>query len=984
MKQARSIRSDLFILVVFIAFVPLAVYLLFDILSLTRELNRNVHKSYIDVIEHYGKDLNIFLTDRFVDLKLLSQNPTLKSPSAGYDDKMAEIYKVQDYYHYFDDITVMSLDGEAVLSTSYSFYSDLSKTRWFLDAKKGKSVVTDPYRALSGKDLMIRFFIPVLDNGKIVSILSARMNMETVWKSSDTVRFGETGYIIMVDQYGNIVSDPDRAMIYEKFLGMPKEGIPADGVNSFPIDFADKSGKAYVGSAVVMDKNPLFEMTPLLIIAIQQKNEAYALSNYVLIRDLLEMIAVLSLIILVSLYISARMTRPIQTIIDGTTEISAGKLGTTVEVKSWKEINSIAEAFNMMSRQLLTSTRDLTSSEERYRTLVEDIDDGYYLIQDNNIIYANEAAFLMMGYERSEVIGRNIYEFIPEQEWEKIALHYRDIISDNDALRKLEVPLVKKNGDVIYVEARPKIISMDDRDLIAGIFIDVSTRRKREEILKEDRRYLEREVSRKSRELFESEQKYRTIVESAADGIFLCEVGGSVISANRSLTEIIGFSPIGLSSEKFFDRILIASGVMDAAVVREGIVAGGETVSTNTSIQVNGRGNVNLDIKMNTIDFGKKSRFIQGVVRDTTERKNLEIALINSKRRLQAAFDAVSDRMYMIDSDYVIRFVNRSIAEELSLPYTGILGKTCYSLFNTINKPCTGCPFAQVSSTRTGMTEEVTVPYKDGTRFYRVSVYPVVSEPISPDYLIHSRHVTEEKRMQEHLIQSDRLISLGQLSAGVAHEINNPLTSILGYTQILLQDKDKSRQDLADLKIIEEQALNCKTILNDLLLFSRTRVDRKEFFNVNEILGGVIVINKKDLKDKEITLTKKFGTNVPAFYGDQIKMTQVFLNIVKNAVDAVDKKGEISIKTSYDRKTERIQVSVEDNGHGIKKEDTGKIFDPFFTTKPPGKGTGLGLSVSYGIVVEHGGEIRVRSEIGKGATFTVLLPSPVSDGPEKE
>lgn len=975
MKQARSIRSDIFILIVFIAFVPLAVYFLFDILSLTKELKRDVHKSYIDVIEHYSKDLNIFLTDRVVDLRLLSQNPVLKSPTATYDEKMSEIYKVQDYYHYFDDITLMSLDGTAVLSTTYSFFSDLSKTRWFLEAKDGRLVITDPYRDLSGNNLMIRFFIPVVDNGKIMSILSARMSMEKIWEVSDTVRFGETGYLIIVDQFENIVSNPDRSMIFEKFLGLPTTGTSVDGVKSFSVEFADKEGVEYVGSGVVTEESQLFEMAPLFIVAIQQKNEAYSLSHYVLVRDLLEMIAVLSLIILISLYISARMTHPIQTIIDGTARIAEGNLGTTIDVKSWKEINSIAEAFNMMSRELFTYTKELKSSEERYRTLVEDIDDGFYLIQDNTIIYANDAAFQIMGYERDEVIGKNIYDFIPEEDWEKIAFHYWDIMNTDNAPIKLEIPLTKRNGEVIYIEARPKIISMGGRYLIAGIFVDVSARRKREEILKEDRKFLEKEVREKSRELFESEQKYRTIVESAADGIFLCELNGAVISANRSMTEILGYSPVGMDSGQFFARIFPAPEGIDSTDITRLIPTADQSAHTNTSISVDQRGTVNLDIKMNAIDLGKGTRFIQGMVRDTTERKALEIAVINSKRRLQAAFDAVSDRMYMINSDYVIKFVNRSVSEELSLHYGDILERKCYSFLNTKNEPCTGCPLQRVMTDQTGITGEVLVSHKDGTRFYRVSVYPVIPASVSHDYLVHSRHITEEKRIREHLIQNDRLISLGQLSAGVAHEINNPLTSILGYAQILLHDKNEKSEGFADLKIIEEQALNCKTILNDLLLFSRTRVDRKEFFSVNEVLDGIILINQKEVKDKKIALKKKFSRNLSPFYGSQIKITQVFLNIAKNAIDAVDENGKITIATSYEEETKRIKVIIEDNGHGIDDEDMNKIFDPFFTTKPPGKGTGLGLSVSYGIIIEHDGEIYARSEPGKGTIFTVMLPS---------
>ncbi len=981
MKQARSIRSDIFILIVFIAFVPLAVYFLFDIFSLTKELKRDVHKSYIDVIEHYSKDLDSFLTDRVADLKLLSKNPVLKSPSATYDQKMSEIYKVQNYYHYFDEITLLSLDGTAVLSTTYSFFSDLSKTRWFLEARDGRSVITDPYRDLAGNDLKIRFFVPVIDNGKIVSVLSARMSMDKIWEVSDTVRFGETGYIIIVDQFGNIVSNPDRSTSFEKFVGLPTTGISAGGVKTSSVELTDDEGVEYVGSAVVMEESPLFEMAPLFIVAIQEKNDAYALSHYVLIRDLLEMIAVLSLIILVSLYISAQMTRPIQTIIDGASKIAEGNLGTTVDVKSWKEINSIAEAFNMMSRELLTYTEELKNSEERYRTLVEDIDDGFYLIQDNTITYANDAAFQIIGYERDEVIGKNIYDFIPEEDWEKTVLRYRDVLSTKNAPGKLEIPIIKRNGDVIYIEARPKIISMGGRDLIAGIFVDVSARRKREEILNEDRRFLEKEVRNKSRELSESEQKYRTIVESAADGIFLCQLGGAVISANKSMAEILGFSPVGMDYLEFFERIFPSPEGIDSADIIRSISTADQTAYANTSIYVTERGTVNLDIKMNPIDLGKGTRFIQGVVRDTTERKALENAVINAKQRLQAAFDAVSDRMYMVNSDYVVKFVNRSIAEELSHRYGDILEKKCYSFFNTKDEPCTGCPLQRVMADRIGITDEVTVSYDDGTRFYRVSVYPVIPVTVSRDYLVHSRHITEEKRMQEHLIQSDRLISLGQLSAGVAHEINNPLTSVLGYAQILLKDKNEQSEGFADLKIIEEQALNCKTILNDLLLFSRARVDKKEFFGVNEILDGVILISQKELKDKKIALRKKYARNLSPFYGDQIKITQVFLNIVKNAIDAVDENGKITVATSYEKRTKMIKVVIEDNGHGIEREDMSKIFDPFFTTKPPGKGTGLGLSVSYGIVLEHEGDIYARSEPGKGTVFTIMLPTSVRGEP---
>jgi two-component system NtrC family sensor kinase len=451
-------------------------------------------------------------------------------------------------------------------------------------------------------------------------------------------------------------------------------------------------------------------------------------------------------------------------------------------------------------------------------------------------------------------------------------------------------------------------------------------------------------------------------------------VDGGVISANRAMTEILGFSPIGMACSGFFSTVFGEGGEAAQEALKQRIGGGEERISLNRSIVIEGRGTLNLDIKMNSIDIGGHKQYVLGVVRDTTQRKVIETALIDSKRRLQAAFDAVSDRMYMVDSGYILRFVNMSIAEELGRGFREILGRPCYSFFNTRPEPCTNCPLGAVKEGGRGLAADVAVSYPEGTRLFRVSVYPVQPLSDADDFLVHSRDVTEEKKIQEHLIQNDRLISLGQLSAGVAHEVNNPLTSILGYAQLLLMDKDDTSDDHRELKIIEQQAMNCKAILNDLLLFSRTRVDKKEYFDINEVLDGVVVINKMEIRDKQIDVEKKFYRRLPAFFGDQIRMTQVFLNILKNAVDAVDEKGRIVLVTKYSRANKEIRVSIEDNGQGIGREDMQKIFDPFFTTKPPGKGTGLGLSVSYGIVAEHGGKIDVESEVGSGARFTVILP----------
>jgi two-component system, NtrC family, sensor kinase len=176
------------------------------------------------------------------------------------------------------------------------------------------------------------------------------------------------------------------------------------------------------------------------------------------------------------------------------------------------------------------------------------------------------------------------------------------------------------------------------------------------------------------------------------------------------------------------------------------------------------------------------------------------------------------------------------------------------------------------------------------------------------------------------------------------------------------------------LKLIEEQVLNCKTILDNLLIFSRARVDRREYFILEDILANVIMLNKKELKEKKIKVTKKLKNTIPTFHGDKIKITQVFLNILQNSIYAVDRGGKIAVETYWDEVDNRVMITFTDDGPGISDENIKRIFDPFFTTKPTGKGTGLGLSVSYGIVREHGGVIVAESPPGKGAKFTVFLP----------
>ena len=236
------------------------------------------------------------------------------------------------------------------------------------------------------------------------------------------------------------------------------------------------------------------------------------------------------------------------------------------------------------------------------------------------------------------------------------------------------------------------------------------------------------------------------------------------------------------------------------------------------------------------------------------------------------------------------------------------------------------------------------------------------------------KDIEQRRMMEKQMAQADKLASIGQLSAGIAHEINNPLGVILGYTQLLLRNEKTETDRYNDLKTIEKHVKNCKSIVEDLLNFARSSKPEIKLTRINEAAEEVLNFVLHHSKLEGIEIVRDYDRSVPPMLLDEKKIKQVLINLLMNAGHAVGNKGTIRLSTEYMRSINKTAIKIADTGNGIEKKDISYIFDPFFTTKPTGEGTGLGLSVSYGIVKSHGGEILVESEPGKGSAFTVVLP----------
>ena len=230
-----------------------------------------------------------------------------------------------------------------------------------------------------------------------------------------------------------------------------------------------------------------------------------------------------------------------------------------------------------------------------------------------------------------------------------------------------------------------------------------------------------------------------------------------------------------------------------------------------------------------------------------------------------------------------------------------------------------------------------------------------------------------KEQTQDQILQSEKLASLGRLASGIAHEINNPLTAILTYSSLLLEDLKETDFE-EDLRVIIKETLRCRDIVRNILDFARSTKPDIKRTNVNNLINEVLLILEKHVNFHNIVINKELDPDVPDMFIDENQFKSVINNLAMNAADAMPQGGTLTVQTKYNFGNDSISIIVSDTGVGIKEEHLDKIFDPFFTTKEQGKGTGLGLAVTYGIIKRYYGNINVHSEVGNGTVFTITFP----------
>jgi len=350
-----------------------------------------------------------------------------------------------------------------------------------------------------------------------------------------------------------------------------------------------------------------------------------------------------------------------------------------------------------------------------------------------------------------------------------------------------------------------------------------------------------------------------------------------------------------------------------------------------------------------------------------------------AKEQWETAFDALSEGIAVVDDEGRVRRSNRALADLLNMPLPNVVG-------TPLGEALLGKPNALqdlLVATRRGDRPAPLVARSERLgRAVRVNVAPIPGAATEQSIVVMVEDVTEQQALETQLVQSEKLAAVGQLVSGVAHELNNPLTSIAGLSEFLLEQKELGKKDRGHLQVIQEQAERAGRIVRNLLTFARKGAAERVPVDLNDVIRRTLALTSYDLKLKDIAVERELSGALPDVFGDRHGLQQVVLNLVTNAAHAVadnprERPREITVSTWFDG---QVHLRVADTGPGIPDDIAQSVFTPFFTTKEPGKGTGLGLSITYSIVESHGGQITLEPRGPRGgAAFRVDLPPAPAD-----
>jgi len=613
----------------------------------------------------------------------------------------------------------------------------------------------------------------------------------------------------------------------------------------------------------------------------------------------------------------------------------------------------------------------LEQSEEKYRTILEDMKEGYWEIDlAGNLTFFNDAICRLLGYSKKELLGTNYRVFTTAEDADKVYKAFNRVYRTGKPTTNTFFTLSLKGGSKRFAESSVFPRRNDKGEIIGfrGASRDVTERRQAEEALQAEK------------------NKLQSLIGAMEDGLTIRDTDYNLIYQNETSKIVSGDHP----GEKCYRVVEGKEKVCDGCPAEEAFRDSKSHTSERRVVLPSGEV-IFFENTANPIrDAEGRIVACLEVSRNVTERKQAEEALRQSEEKYRTILEDMEDSYFEVDLAGNLTFANDSTCRHLRYSSKELIGlnykdftaaedaETVYKAFNKAyrtDKPVHGLIWKIV---RKGIGEGLA----------EAAIFPLRNEKgeiigfrgLGRDITERKKAEEERKQLEQKAQLASRLACVGELASGVAHEINNPLTGVIGYAHLLLDRRDIPKDIRHDLEIINEGAQRVAGIVRKLLTFAGQHKPEQKLADINEIISTTLDLRAYELASNNIRVAFQPARDLPMTIVDPGQLQQVFLNLIINAeteMKLAHGKGKLSIKAEHIDNI--IRISFKDNGPGIARENLEKIFNPFFTTREVGQGTGLGLNLCHGIITEHKGRIWAESRLGRGATFFVELPVVTKD-----
>jgi PAS domain S-box-containing protein len=847
---------------------------------------------------------------------------------------------------------------------------------------------------------------PVMDEAqqKAVGAVNIRLRTDELFKAIQEIRLGERGHAMLLNSAGRPLICPMLSPEGHVMNAGLMAQVTQDGPGWVIAKDDGHGGKnAIVGFAPVRFQIPLAQESlggrgiRWIGFVRQDPTETYAPLSQLVKKVSAGAVAVFLLMLVGGRYLARRIVRPIRILQERAALIGRGELDQRLHITTGDEIEKLADAFNQMASNLARSFQELERQmgeisrlEERYRDLIENSPEMILqLDQDGRCVHVNATALEKLGTTLERISGKKLWDIVPAECRPEVQSYLARLASAKPG--GLETVFLTESGARLDVEIHTTVLF----DPGSGSFVytrafvrDITARKALEAQVRRHTESLEQEVARRTKDLLDSQQRYKILFDEAADSILMLNPEGEIIAVNRRQETVLRYPSEQIVGRRLLDLVLPKDQFLVTCQIKE-ILAGARKTPT-IEIKVFDRAGrpVPMELDLTAIQSALTT-FIMVQLRDITERKHLEQQLqeysealevkvaertreiAETKTYLENLLENANDVIYTLDLEQRFTYVNSKV-EIWGYTKEDLLGRPYLSLVSRRHR---GKRLRSTLDIGIKQAYEVELVTRGGElRNALVSVSPLRdNNGMIMGVLGIARDITDKKRLEQQVLNAEKLASVGKLSAGVAHEINNPLGGILNCLYNLQKGNLPPERQAEYLISMEDGLRRVQKIVRHLLDFSQQHDPQLARTELNPLIERVLALMRYAFETSGARLRRELADDLPPLLADGHMLEQVLTNLLLNAVQAIRGEGVVTIRSQ--KEDGWCTIEVEDTGCGIAGDVLPKIFDPFFTTKAQGEGTGLGLSVSLGIVQRHGGDISVRSQIGKGTTFIVRLPA---------